>query len=147
MSPWGQQRPFGDVGITSADYPRAALKRAFEHFAFVPKGDIAAIMANIEFEGCRGRHIDGLFTHSVSDQQRRQRARRRSIHRNPRTCRAVQQPFQVKAGQLIIRVLANMGRKRRQRTRIICFELGKGVEIAGGRRGVVLCARERFEGA
>jgi hypothetical protein len=37
-------------------------------------------------------------------------------------------------------------RWRRERADIIRFKFGKGLEIGGGRRVILLCARERLEG-
>ena len=106
----------------------ATKRRTWRHFAFVPLSDIMATVANIEVNEGGSLEID-LHLH----QRQLLRQAPRSIHRNPCARRAVQKPLQVKAGELIIRVLANMGRKRRQRTGIVRFQLGKGVEIAGGR--------------
>ena len=48
-----------------------------------------------------------------------------SIHGNPRAGGAVQQPLQVKAGELIVGVFADMRRKRRQRTGSFASSLAK----------------------
>ena len=61
-----------------------------------------------------------------------------SVHRDPRAGRAVQQPLQMEAGELIVRALADLRREGRQRAGIARFQLGEGLQIARRRRIVVL---------
>jgi hypothetical protein len=109
----------------------------------VPLSDIATNIANIEFEDFGALEIDGIFWISYDHCGKR----RRSIHRDPRACCAIQKALQMKACELIIRVLADVGGKGRQRAGIVRFKLGKRIEIAGGRRVLVLFRRERLEDA
>jgi hypothetical protein len=54
---------------------------------------------------------------------------RRLFHRNAGTRCAVQEPLEVKAGELIISVFPNMRRKGSHRAGIACFQFGKCREI------------------
>ena len=64
---------------------------------------------------------------------------------NPRTSRTVQQPLEVKAGELIISVLPNMRGKGSHRSGIAGFQLGKRLEITPCRGTFVLLPSEGFE--
>ena len=57
------------------------------------------------------------------------------VHNDPRAGRTVQQPLEVKAGKLIIGVLANMRCKGCHRAGIAGFQLGKRLQITL-RRGI-----------
>ena len=46
------------------------------------------------------------------------------VHDDPRAGRTVQEPFEVKAGELIISVFPNVRRKGSHRTRIASLQLG-----------------------
>ena len=60
------------------------------------------------------------------------------VHDNPRAGRTVQQSLEVKAGELIIGVLSNMGCKGGHCTVIAGFQLGKRREIILSRRVFIL---------
>src|ERR1700730_16301093 len=64
------------------------------------------------------------------------------IHNHPRAIRTVQQPLEMKAGQLIISMFSNMGCKTRHRTRIAGFQFGKRLKITLCRGIFVLLASE-----
>ena len=71
----------------------------------------------------------------------------RLVHDDPCTCCTVQQPLEVKAGELVLSVLADMRRKGRHRTGIARFEFGKCLQI-GCRIGILILLKpERLEGA
>ena len=69
------------------------------------------------------------------------------IHNDPRAGRTVQQPLKVKAGELIVSMFPDMGRKSRHRTRIAGFQLGKRLKITLCRGIFVLLASEGLKSA
>ncbi len=64
------------------------------------------------------------------------------VHSDPSAGRTVQQPLEMKAGQLIISMFPNMGCKSRHRTRIAGFQFGKRLKITLCRGIFVLFALE-----
>ena len=69
------------------------------------------------------------------------------VHNDPRAGRTVQQPLEVKAGELIICVFPNMGCKSRHGTGIAGFQFGKRLEITLGRGIFVLLASKGLKSA
>ena len=69
------------------------------------------------------------------------------VHNNPRAGRTIQQPLEVKAGELIISVSPNMRCKGSHRAGIACFQFGKRLEITLRRGVFVLCIPKGFESA
>ncbi len=62
----------------------------------------------------------------------------RLVHLDARAARAVEQPLEVEAGEVIGGIFADMGGEGRHGAGIAGFQLGKGLEIALGRRVVIL---------
>jgi hypothetical protein len=54
MSQLGQSRRFRDVRVTSAYAPRAAIKRTWKHFAFVPGTDSCTAAKILSFDNIIG---------------------------------------------------------------------------------------------
>ena len=69
------------------------------------------------------------------------------LHNDPRAGRTVQQPLEVKAGELIIGVFPNMRCKTRHRTGIAGFQFGKRLKITLCRGVFVLLASEGLKSA
>ena len=69
------------------------------------------------------------------------------IHNDPRAGRTVQQPLEVKAGELIISVFPNMGCKTGHRAGIAGFQFGKRLEITLCRGIFVLLATQGLKSA
>jgi hypothetical protein len=69
------------------------------------------------------------------------------VHNDPRAGRTVQQPLEVKAGELIVGVFPNMSRKGGHRTGIARFQLGKGLKITLCRGIFVLLASKGLKSA
>ena len=69
------------------------------------------------------------------------------VHNNPRTGRTIQQPLEVKAGELIICVFPNMGCKSRHGAGIAGFQFGKRLEITLSRGIFVVLATQGLKSA
>ena len=84
----------------------------------------------------RNRHPPSLAAH---------RSLQPLVHNDPRAGCTVQQPLEVKAGELIIGVFPNMRCKGCHRAGIARFQLGKRLEITPCRGTFVLLPSEGFE--
>ncbi len=69
------------------------------------------------------------------------------FHNDPRASYLIQEPLQVKAGELIVCHLTEVCCERRDCTRVAGFHFGKGLEITLCRGIVVSLTCEGFEGA
>ena len=105
------------------------------HFPFAPKPDLKSGLwleeAGIGVPSLRAEpmSVASLF----------------SLQGDPHAGRAIQQPFEMGARELVVRMLTNVRCKRGQGTGIAGLQLGKSVQIALGRWGFILAGRERLE--
>ncbi len=60
---------------------------------------------------------------------------------------AIQQPLEVEARQLVLRLLADIGGEGRNRAGIVGFELGEGIQVSLGGGVVILLGAQRLESA
>jgi len=72
-------------------------------------------------------------------------AERALIQCDSRTCRTIQQTFEMKACELILRLLSNVSGECRNGVWIAGFELGKGIHVAFGGGIIVLIGSKGLE--
>ena len=138
---WIDRRSLVSLRWVAQDYRRHAILRLRRGRRILPGACLVFAILGLHWSGGHDRllAVDTLMHVNLRDRRMfRRGAHGGSVEADPRSLGAVEQAFEVEAGELVVRAFADLRGEGRKRACVAGFKLGERLEIARRRRIAIL---------